>query len=188
MCHYEYVILSWQMWNSGFHAEQCVLSETENPLNWIYMASLKQCSHQAAPNQKPAADGNKRENWQPGFHLQFLLTSLAKKSVHVPPSCVSRINKKGDSAWKWVAETVSSQNGVNFLWWGCLISYVIHVMADRSFSCSLKWPFEFASSAIVFYSFCSLHLCCSATASLWKARLWNTLCDSFSTVAQPVMG
>lgn len=51
----------------------------ENPLSRIYIALLKKRSHQTTQNQKPAADRDKRENWQPGFHLHFLLTSLAKK-------------------------------------------------------------------------------------------------------------
>lgn len=67
------------------------------------------------------------------FPSTLSVVKSCQKSVHVPFCCVSRVNQKGDSTWKQAAEAASPKNGVNFLWWGCSISHVIHVMADIIF-------------------------------------------------------
>lgn len=103
---------------------------------------------------------------------------------------VSAVNQKGDSAQKWVAEAASSKNSVNFLWWGCLISYVIpwdgwqiiFLLFEVAFWVSMQCCF------LLFILLSPPLLFLGATVSLWKVRLWNTLCDSLCSVAQLVTG
>lgn len=123
------------------------------------------------------------------FLSTLSVDNFCKKSVHVPFRCFSRVNQKGNWAWKWVAEAASPQNGVDFLWWGCGIS---HYSRDRWQKNLLLFEATFwvclQCHCLLFILLSPPLLFLGATVSLWKSRLWNTLCDSFNSGAQLVMG